>query len=151
MNSIKEIFRIGHGPSSSHTMGPRRAANIFKLKHPECKKFKITLYGSLALTGKGHFTDIALNDELKPASVEIIWEPTITLPTHPNGITFEAIDNNGITIDTWTTYSIGGGALWEEKGDLSTPVYPHKNMNEILHYINNNGKSFWEYVEEFEG
>ena len=151
MNSIKEIFRIGHGPSSSHTMGPRRAANIFKQKHSECKIFKITLYGSLALTGKGHFTDVAIKDELKPATVEIIWEPTITLPEHPNGITFEAIDSDGNSYDSWTTYSIGGGALWEEKGDSATPIYPHKNMHEIIHYINHNGKSFWEYVEEFEG
>ena len=151
MNTIKDIFRIGYGPSSSHTMGPRRAANIFKQKHSECQIFKITLYGSLAATGRGHFTDVALTEELKPSRVEIVWEPKTYLPEHPNGIKFEAIDNNGNTIDSWKTFSVGGGALWEEMNSGAISVYPHKNMKEILEYLEKSGKSFWEYVEEFEG
>ena len=73
MKSIKELYRIGTGPSSSHTMGPRKAAEIFLEKHPEASSFKVTLYGSLAATGKGHMTNIAITDTLQPAApVEII-------------------------------------------------------------------------------
>lgn len=66
MDSIKQIYKIGHGPSSSHTMGPRKAAAQFKTKYPDASSVRITLYGSLAATGKGHLTDVALEDELKP-------------------------------------------------------------------------------------
>ena len=80
MKSIKELYRIGTGPSSSHTMGPRKAAELFLEKHPEASSFKVTLYGSLAATGKGHMTNIAITDTLQPAApVEIIWEPKICL------------------------------------------------------------------------
>ncbi|MBP7359311.1 MAG: serine dehydratase, partial [Prevotella sp.] len=74
MKSIKEIYRIGHGPSSSHTMGPRFAAEMFLEKNPEASSFKVTLYGSLAATGKGHMTDKAILDILQPvAPVDILW------------------------------------------------------------------------------
>ena len=89
MKSIKELYRIGTGPSSSHTMGPRKAAEIFLERHPEAASFKVTLYGSLAATGKGHMTNIAITEVLQPiAPVEIIWEPKIFLPFHPNGMKF---------------------------------------------------------------
>ena len=78
MESLKEIFRIGKGPSSSHTMGPQRAAIIFAERHSEASRFEVTLYGSLAATGKGHMTDKAIIDVLKPiAPVNIIWQPSI--------------------------------------------------------------------------
>lgn len=66
MESIKNIFRIGKGPSSSHTMGPNRAATIYSQRHPEAKSFEVTLYGSLAATGKGHLTDVAVTEALSP-------------------------------------------------------------------------------------
>ena len=82
MKSIKELYRIGTGPSSSHTMGPRKAAEIFLERHPEAASFKVTLYGSLAATGKGHMTNIAITEVLQPiAPVEIIWEPKESLST----------------------------------------------------------------------
>ena len=91
MKSIKELYRIGTGPSSSHTMGPRKAAEIFLERHPDAAKFKVTLYGSLAATGKGHMTDVASLDTLTPiATVEIIWQPNVFLPFYPNGLTFAA-------------------------------------------------------------
>ena len=68
MKSIKELYRIGTGPSSSHTMGPRKAAEMFLTRHPEAASFKVTLYGSLAATGKGHMTDVAIIDTLKPTA-----------------------------------------------------------------------------------
>ena len=117
MESIKEIYRIGKGPSSSHTMGPEHAAKIFAKRHPEANHFKVTLYGSLAATGKGHMTDVAIKDILgKTAPVNIDWEPEIFLPFHPNGMKFASVDGKGMTTDEWTVYSIGGGALQQRKG-----------------------------------
>ena len=76
MKSIKELYRIGTGPSSSHTMGPRKAAEMFVERHPDAASFKVTLYGSLAATGKGHMTDVAIIDTLQPAApVEIVFPP----------------------------------------------------------------------------
>ena len=96
MKTIKELYRIGIGPSSSHTMGPRKAAEIFLEKHPEAKAYEVTLYGSLAATGKGHMTDAAIIDTLQPhAPVEIVWEPQVFLPFHPNGMTFKSKDAEG--------------------------------------------------------
>lgn len=112
MKSIKELYRIGTGPSSSHTMGPRKAAEIFLERHPEAASFKVTLYGSLAATGKGHMTNIAITEVLQPiAPVEIIWEPKIFLPFHPNGMKFVSVDKAGKETDQWTVFSIGGGAF----------------------------------------
>ncbi len=87
MESIKEIFRIGKGPSSSHTMGPQRAAQIFLKRHPNAHRFEVTLYGSLAATGKGHMTDVAIQEVLREAApVKIVWKPTEFLQFHPNGM-----------------------------------------------------------------
>ena len=86
MYSLKELYRIGHGPSSSHTMGPRNAATQFLNRNEGAAHFEVTLYGSLAATGKGHLTDVAILDTLKPhGMVELVWEPSIFLPFHPNG------------------------------------------------------------------
>ena len=100
MKSIKELYRIGTGPSSSHTMGPRKAAQIFLERHPEAAAFQVTLYGSLAATGKGHMTNVAITETLQPAApVEIIWEPKIFLPFHPNGMKFVSLDSEGKETD----------------------------------------------------
>lgn len=150
MKSIKELFRIGYGPSSSHTMGPRRAAEMFLQKHPEAATFEITLYGSLAATGKGHMTDVALLDVMPNA--KIIWKSDIFLDYHPNGMTFKSFDNEGKTTDKWTVFSIGGGALAEEGKNIeSDDIYTMTTMTDILDYCNKTGKSYWEYVEECEG
>ncbi len=154
MKTIKELYRIGTGPSSSHTMGPRKAAELFLEKHPSAVRFKVILYGSLAATGKGHMTDIAILDTLQPkGEVELEWVPEIFLPYHPNGMTFIAYDKNGKEMDQWTIYSVGGGAL-EEEGDDShvetKDVYFMKNMTEILNWCEKTGKSYWEYVQECE-
>ena len=95
MKSIKEIYRIGKGPSSSHTMGPRKAAEIFSERYPGAASYKVVLYGSLAATGKGHLTDKALRDEAECNNVEIniIWRPEVFKPFHPNALTFSSQDN----------------------------------------------------------
>ena len=86
MKSLKEIYRIGYGPSSSHTMGPTNAAEIFLSHNTDCQRFKVTLYGSLAATGKGHLTDVAVESIFhnNRKEVEIIWEPKTFLPACPS-------------------------------------------------------------------
>lgn len=152
MNSIKYIYKTGFGPSSSHTMGPGRAAEIFKKMHPKASHFKAYLYGSLGATGKGHLTDIAIIDTFKPISVEIIWKAEVELPLHPNGLEFEAFDVNGNLIEKWRVYSIGGGNLFDENKYIPEPkqVYPLSKMDDILAWCDKEGKTFWEYVKEFD-
>ena len=154
MKSIKELYRIGTGPSSSHTMGPRKAAEIFLARHRNAASLKVTLYGSLAATGKGHMTDVAINDTLTPvAPVEIVWQPKVFLPFHPNAMTFAAFDARQKLLENWTVYSIGGGALAENNEEPtieSKEVYDMRSMTEILNWCERTGKSYWEYVKECE-
>ena len=154
MKSIKELYRIGTGPSSSHTMGPRKAAEIFLARHRNAASFKVTLYGSLAATGKGHMTDVAINDTLTPvAPVEIVWQPKVFLPFHPNAMTFAAFDARQKLLENWTVYSIGGGGLAENNEEPtieSKEVYDMRSMTEILNWCERTGKSYWEYVKECE-
>ena len=156
MESLKEIFRIGKGPSSSHTMGPQRAATIFAERHPKAARFEVTLYGSLAATGKGHMTDKAIIDVLKQvAPVEITWEPDIFLPYHPNGMLFRAFNNSQDLLDEWTVYSVGGGALSEGKatGDFfqKESVYDLHTLKDIQAWCEHHGRGYWEYVKQCEG
>ncbi|MBQ2003354.1 MAG: L-serine ammonia-lyase, iron-sulfur-dependent, subunit alpha [Bacteroidaceae bacterium] len=155
MKSIKELYRIGTGPSSSHTMGPRYASEIFIQKNPDAKRFEVTLYGSLAATGKGHLTDKAIADVLdnEKHPLEIIWKSNVFLPFHPNGMTFRAIDADGNEMDNWTVFSVGGGALAEEGKSKceSVDVYDMDHMDDILAWCRKNGRTYWEYVEACEG
>ena len=134
MKTIREIYRIGYGPSSSHTMGPRKASEIFLNRHPEAVAFEVILYGSLAATGKGHLTDVAILDTLQPhAPVEIVWKPSVFLSFHPNGMTFRSKNSSGEVTDEWTVFSVGGGALAEEGKpfDKTPELY---EMNSILKF-----------------
>ena len=155
MKSLKELFRIGKGPSSSHTMGPQRAAKDFLERHRDAAKFEVTLYGSLAATGRGHMTDIAIKEVLEPtAPVEIVWKAGIFLPYHPNGMEFKAFNREGHTLDDWTVYSIGGGALSEgkEPDRFSTKeVYDMNSLSQIMNWCDDNGRNYWEYVDLCEG
>lgn len=153
MESIREIFRIGHGPSSSHTMAPGRAAETFKEKYPRAASFRVTLYGSLAATGKGHLTDKAIIAALAPVPVTIQWEKDEFLPLHPNGMVFKALDRDGTAVGDWTVYSTGGGAL-RGKEDWNSPpasTYPLSTMDEILQWHKTIGGNLWELVEKHEG
>lgn len=152
MESICKIFKIGNGPSSSHTMGPKKAAEIFKGKNPDADSFRVTLYGSLAATGKGHLTDVAIAEALKPQSVEIIWKPEVVLSFHPNGMLFESVKGEQIVSD-WTIFSVGGGDLSNEDMPVAEEenIYKMNTMTEILKWSQQTGKSFWEYVEDTEG
>jgi hypothetical protein len=157
MKSLREIFRIGKGPSSSHTMGPQHAAEMFLKEYPHAASFEVVLYGSLAATGKGHMTDVAINEVLsKSASVNIIWHPDIYLPFHPNGMKFTAKDEEGNEIGHWTVYSIGGGALSEgnsvkEDRFNTKDIYDMHMLTDIQNWCEKYGKSYWEYVDNCEG
>ena len=133
MESLKELFKIGHGPSSSHTMGPKKAAELFLKRSPDAEAYRVTLYGSLAATGKGHLTDTAILSTLQPhAPTQIVWRPDVVPAFHPNGMLFEAL-RDGKTADSWTIYSIGGGALANETSRLEVPqsIYPLTTISEI--------------------
>ena len=153
MESIKEIFRIGYGPSSSHTMAPRRASELFLRDHKTATRFEITLFGALAATGKGHLTDKAILDVLGQDRTKIIWKADTFLDLHPNAMQFEAFDNKDKLLDSRKYYSIGGGKIIREdsnEGLEINEVYPHHSLTEILQYLDENGLTFWEYVQEFE-
>ena len=153
MESIKDIFKIGIGPSSSHTMGPRRAANIFLQRNPNAASYEVTLYGSLAATGKGHMTDVAILDVLKPvAPTKLIWQADVVLPFHPNGMRFIAKDNKGNTTDEWYIYSVGGGDILEEgQSKVQNGIYKLHYIKDIQAWCQRTGKGYWNYVEEHEG
>ncbi|RIJ50686.1 L-serine ammonia-lyase [Maribellus luteus] len=152
MESIKEIYKIGHGPSSSHTMGPKKAAVKFLEKTPGASRFEVILYGSLAATGKGHLTDYVIEQTFAGRELKILWEPKTFLPRHPNALKFTAFDSTDAVLDEWTCYSVGGGALIDDFTESeTTSIYPHSTMQEIMTWCNRNEKQFWEYVEEYEG
>ncbi|MCM1291998.1 MAG: L-serine ammonia-lyase, iron-sulfur-dependent, subunit alpha [Bacteroides sp.] len=154
MKSIKELYRIGTGPSSSHTMGPRQAATQFAARHNDAASFEVTLYGSLAATGKGHMTDVAIIESLSPvAPVEIVWQPQVFLPFHPNGMQFRSFDAEGKETDRWVVYSVGGGQIAEEgsRSGETPDVYGMNTLSEILQWCESTGRSYWEYVEQCEG
>lgn len=156
MESLKELYRIGKGPSSSHTMGPQKAAKIFNEHYSDAKKIEVVLYGSLAATGRGHMTDTAIKEVFGGDDrLNIIWQPSVFLPYHPNGMKFSAYDEGGNLCGEWTVYSVGGGALSE--GD--TPkwlqyshedVYEKNYLSEIMNWCNTHGRNYWEYVKENE-
>ncbi len=140
MHSLRELYKTGKGPSSSHTMGPNKAAQIFAGRHGgDSARFEVTLYGSLAATGKGHMTDIAILEVLEPIA------PTTM---------FKAFDAKGSALEEWTVYSIGGGALSEGPGkemSLSGDVYDMNTLTEIIEWCDSHGRQIWEYVDLCEG
>jgi L-serine dehydratase len=134
-------------------MGPRKAAELYKEKHSDATSFRVTLYGSLSATGKGHMTDRAILDVLGDECTEIIWSKDF-LSFHPNGMKFECKDNaSSDFLSPWIVFSVGGGALAEEgESSIELPeVYNMNTMTEILQYCEWSGKGYWEYVEESEG
>jgi len=151
MESIRDIYKIGHGPSSSHTMGPKKAAEIFRERNPEAVSFRVILFGSLAATGRGHLTDLALIDAFKPKTLEIIWKPEERLPYHPNAMKFEALDHDNNGLNEWIAYSIGGGKIEDDQSEKSNEMlYSISKMSEILEWTEHSGKTLWEYVAETE-
>lgn len=152
MESIKEIFKIGYGPSSSHTMGPAIASKKFLEKNSKANSFKCILYGSLARTGKGHLTDYIIKKSFGNKKIQVIFDYDINYDYHPNAMKFLAYIDNEL-IDEWLVFSVGGGSLKELGDNRSTfnkEVYPHKSMNEILKYLNKTKMTFVDYVLKYE-
>ena len=171
MKSIKDIYKIGKGPSSSHTMGPFKAVRHYMENHPNAHSLHVILYGSLAATGKGHLTDIAIEEAFstwKPTDKETIenhpkrngevtfeWRPKENLPLHPNGMKIACADADGNISDQWTYYSIGGGDIRcvecpiDSKEEAS--CYTMTKLRDIKYWCINTGKTYWEYVLECEG
>ena len=152
LRSIKEIFVIGHGPSSSHTMGPYFASQyiINKYKNKSIKSIEVTLYGSLALTGKGHLTDAIIELALKDYKHEVIFDYQ-TKKKHPNTIVYKIVTNNKTYKET--VLSIGGGSIRtsdnaKEMGKQE--IYPHQYMSEIVSYCQKNKMSFYDYIKKYD-
>lgn len=154
MKSVKEIYKIGKGPSSSHTMGPFKAVRHYLDNHTDTDNLVVTLYGSLAATGKGHLTDIAIEEACGDCSLQLFWEPQTVLQVHPNGMKIASVNIDGDIYDKWTYYSIGGGDIicmdYPIDAGESEEIYEMSTMKEILQWCNSNGKSFWEFVDENE-
>ena len=154
MKSLTNLYRIGRGPSSSHTIGPERAALYFKQKNPDAEGFSVTLYGSLAKTGKGHMTDAVLRQTLAPVPSEIIfdYETDENSFYHPNAMDMRAF-KNGEETDKIRVYSIGGGEIAVEGTDYVAPpeVYYEESFDEIAEYCREHDIRIWEYVERMEG
>lgn len=150
MESLRELYKIGVGPSSSHTMGPQRAAMKIKETYPEATYYEVYLHGSLALTGKGHLTDYIIEEVLGKENVKIHFVSE-ALPKHPNGMIFEVYQDKQLK-DKITVYSVGGGALMFDNNDLqpSKQVYPHNNLTEILEYCDHRGINLYHYTLEYE-
>lgn len=150
MRSIKEIFIIGHGPSSSHTMGPAFACDYILNKYDDIKNIKVTLYGSLALTGKGHLTNQIIDLKFKDIPHEIIFD-TISKVKHPNTMVF-VVKNKDNKEYQETILSIGGGTIvTEDKNYLQDKeTYPHQHLADILSYCKDNNLSLVDYVKKYE-
>ncbi len=152
METIKDIFKIGYGPSSSHTMGPARAAKIFLNRNLDATTFKCILYGSLARTGKGHLTDYIIKKTFNNKPIEIIFDFDKTYNYHPNAMKFIAYQDHK-KIDEWLVFSVGGGTLKElnEPRTLTdATIYPHHLMNDILKYTKDLKMGLDEYVEKYD-
>lgn len=152
MESLKELYKIGVGPSSSHTMGPERAAKIISLKHPDAEKYVVTLYGSLAKTGIGHRTDYIIKKTLSQDKTCIIFDAEKTDIIHPNTMHFSVIKNNSV-IAEYTVASIGGGDIRFSGETVTPPSRPYElsTFSDISFYCRKNDLRLWQYVEQVEG
>lgn len=154
VESIFETFKVGAGPSSSHSIGPQRAARIFvdrQTNRPA--KVRVTLQGSLAETGAGHLTDRTILAAVHPLPCEIRWDAATTDLPHPNTMIWEAFDATGARQDTWTVSSIGGGSLADANGPVAASTlvtYPIRSIADALAWCEERSCSFWQFVEAHE-
>ena len=143
MKSIRDIYKIGKGPSSSHTMGPERAARLFRSEHPEAEAFRVILYGSLSKTGVGHGTDRVLRQVLSPLPTEIIFSDDVLPDSHPNTLDFIAL-RGGEESGFLRVESVGGGDIRipgrKEKEEVEE-VYIEHSFAEIADFCK------WRYIQ----
>jgi L-serine dehydratase len=133
-------------------MGPACAAARFLERTPAASRYEVTLQGSLAATGRGHFTDKAVKDVLGAARTRIVWRADVNDSFHPNGLLFTAFDATGRKLLDWQVYSVGGGAICERGGAAAEKdVYRFRNMEEIVASAVRGGLPLWQIVEDAEG
>ncbi|MBO7614898.1 MAG: L-serine ammonia-lyase, iron-sulfur-dependent, subunit alpha [Bacilli bacterium] len=149
MRSIKEIFVIGYGPSSSHTMGPANACEYILKEYKDIKSITVTLFGSLALTGKGHLTDYIIDLKFKDIKHKVLFDSK-TETKHPNTMEFEVTTDEGTYKET--IVSIGGGTIVTKHNydEIGKEVYPHRSLKEILAFCDKNNLSLKDYVKKYE-
>ncbi len=152
MKSLKELYKIGCGPSSSHTIGPERACEIFKNRNSNADTFCVVLYGSLAKTGKGHCTDKVIQKTFLPKESEIVFNTDNSDIPHPNTLELIACVK-GKESDRARVFSVGGGSIVFEGEAFSESedIYPETYFEEVAAICKNNDKRLWEYVVEKEG
>ena len=152
MESIKELYRIGSGPSSSHSMGPEKAALLFKKEYPDADRYEVTLYGSLALTGVGHRTDYVIKRAFNPIETVIKFNKTESDLPHPNTMKLCAL-KDGANVGAWTVLSVGGGAIRivGEADHDAEKIYSLDKFKDIAEYCEKNKLRLWQYAELSEG
>ncbi len=151
MESLRELYKIGRGPSSSHTMGPEKACLTFKKENPNADEFRVILYGSLAKTGKGHGTDYVCKSSFEPTKCSIEFNLSDNEIPHPNTMELIAFCK-GREISRRRVFSIGGGSIRFENSDVVTPkkIYPHGTFKEIAEYCECENIRLYQYVDRFE-
>ncbi|MBP3878532.1 MAG: L-serine ammonia-lyase, iron-sulfur-dependent, subunit alpha [Lachnospiraceae bacterium] len=151
MKSIKSVFKIGNGPSSSHTVGPHNAAKLFGERYPDADAYRVTLFGSLAYTGEGHCTGKAIQSGLPGAEICYNREMKEEDLPHPNTMLFEALSDGRVIGSDWI-FSIGGGSIriQNEESDEEREVYPQKNLSQMLHFCEERGLSLAQFIYRFE-
>lgn len=153
MKSLRYLYKIGRGPSSSHTMGPEKACRIFLKRYPQADEFEATLLGSLSATGKGHLTDEVIRETFAPGKVTVIFGDTDESKLlHPNTLILKA-KSGGSVLGESEVYSVGGGEIVfkGEKQNAAEEIYPHKTFDEIKEFCIENSLKLWQYAEIFEG
>lgn len=153
MKSLRYLYKIGRGPSSSHTMGPEKACRIFLKRYPQADEYEATLLGSLSATGKGHLTDEVIRETFSPGKVTVIFGNTDESKLlHPNTLILKA-KSGGSVVGKSEVYSVGGGEIVfkGEKQNAAEEIYPHKTFDEIKEFCIENSLKLWQYAEIFEG
>ena len=155
MQTLRELYKIGRGPSSSHTIGPERAVKLMRERFPEADRIKVTLYGSLAMTGKGHGTDNVILKTAAPLECEVAFDSVSACPVHPNTLDIEMFKAGKLLIKQ-RVYSVGGGTIileGDSGGEKYPPddIYPLTTFTAIAAYCKSKNIRLWQYVEECEG
>ncbi|MBQ7801697.1 MAG: L-serine ammonia-lyase, iron-sulfur-dependent, subunit alpha [Oscillospiraceae bacterium] len=154
MKSIRDIYKIGKGPSSSHTMGPERASRLFKEKYPNADRYQVILYGSLSKTGVGHGTDRVVKEVLAPIPTEILFSKEVLPHAHPNTMDLIAL-SGGAELGRLRVESIGGGDIRipGQPGAAESPeVYEENTLADVMSYCKwNYLPRLSDYVEKYEG
>jgi L-serine dehydratase len=150
MKGIIDLYKIGRGPSSSHTLGPAAAAEQFLIDFPNAERFTIELFGSLAATGRGHLTDRAISDVLGRDRCSFQWHPETELPGHPNGMRMTAHGSGKDSPGIREVYSVGGGSILYPGLSEAPRPYEHESLQSILAYCNHEEVPLWSYAYQRE-